>query len=193
MIYGRAIDPQIASIAGASIKVTNTDTNVTVSLRTNETGYYEAALLLPGNYRVTAEAPGFRTSIRQGIALSVGNRVEIDLKLEIGGVADSVTVVAQAPLLDAMAASSGRVIDNRTQTGLPVSASNITVFARLAPGVQTNGEVRWLGPDESRVVVGLQSGRRRGRQRVVVGWRAEHRDATGGGPEPCRTATRYPR
>ncbi|MEK7406334.1 MAG: carboxypeptidase-like regulatory domain-containing protein [Acidobacteriota bacterium] len=146
MIYGRVFDPQGAAVAGAGVKVTNTDTNTSVPVATNETGYYEAGLLLPGNYMVSAEASGFKTSIRRGIVLLMSSRAEVNLRLELGALADSVTVVAEAPLLDAASASSGRVLDNRTQTGLPVSAANITIFARLSPGIQTNGEVRVLGP-----------------------------------------------
>ena len=48
-IYGRVLDPQNASVAGAIVAVTNMDTNNTTRLRTNETGYYEANLLLPGS------------------------------------------------------------------------------------------------------------------------------------------------
>jgi protocatechuate 3,4-dioxygenase beta subunit len=59
-IFGRVIDAQSASVAGAAITITNVDTNAVVRLRSNETGYYEASLLLPGNYQVTAEMPGFK-------------------------------------------------------------------------------------------------------------------------------------
>ncbi|MBI3680345.1 MAG: carboxypeptidase regulatory-like domain-containing protein, partial [Acidobacteria bacterium] len=112
------------------------------------TGYYEANLLLPGGYQVTVEATGFRTSIRRGIVAPVASRVEINMHLELGSVSESVTVVADAPLLDTASASSGRVIDNRTQSGVPISSSNITLFARMAPGVQSNGEVRVIGPGD---------------------------------------------
>jgi len=129
MIYGRVLDAQGAAVVGAQVTVTNTDTNTSTPLVTNETGYFEANLLLPGKYQVVAEAAGFRRSIRQGIVLTVSTRAEIDMSLDVGGVAESVTVVAEAPLLDAVSASSGRVIDNRTQTGLPVSFNNPTIFA----------------------------------------------------------------
>jgi len=148
MIFGRVLDPQGSVAVGARVIVTNLDTNTSTPLATNETGYYEANLLLPGNYQVTAEAVGFRTSIRKGIVLPVASRVEINIHLELGSVAESVTVVAEAPLLDTVSGSAGRVIDNRTQSGMPLSSSNITLFARMAPGVQSNGEVRVIGPGD---------------------------------------------
>lgn len=60
MIFGRMLDPQGSAVAGAAVSVTNTDTNVTLPLRTNDTGYYEANLLLPGSYQVTTEVAGFK-------------------------------------------------------------------------------------------------------------------------------------
>src|SRR5262249_38695020 len=77
MIYGRVLDPQSSAVAGASVTVTNTDTNTSTHLRTNETGYYEANLLLPGNYRVAVDAAGFQGFVRTGIVLNVSTRLEI--------------------------------------------------------------------------------------------------------------------
>jgi hypothetical protein len=148
MIFGRVLDPQGSTIAGATLIVTNIDTNTSTPLISNETGYYEANLLMPGSYQVSATTTGFRTSLRKGIVLPVASRVEINMTLELGSVSESVTVMAEAPLLDTASASAGRVIDNRTQSGVPISSSNITLFARMAPGVQSNGEVRVIGPGD---------------------------------------------
>jgi len=70
MIYGRVVDPQNAAVAAASVTVTNTGTNVSANLRSNETGYYEASLLLPGPYQVTVDAntDGFERSAARGPA-----------------------------------------------------------------------------------------------------------------------------
>ena len=73
------VDPQNSAVAGATVVVTNTDTNAAMTLTTNDTGYYEANLLLPGNYRVLAEMPGFKKSIRSGIVLRSARESEIDL------------------------------------------------------------------------------------------------------------------
>src|SRR5262245_13898315 len=83
-IIGRVLDPQMATVASANVVVTNTDTNAVTRLRSNETGYYEANLLLPGNYQVVAEMQGFKKSVRTGIVLSISSRVEIDLLLAVG-------------------------------------------------------------------------------------------------------------
>jgi len=148
MIYGRVTDPQGAVVPGVRVAVTNVDTNTTVEATTNDSGYYEANLLLHGNYQVGFEAAGFRRLVRRGIVVPMGSRVEVSGTLELGPVAESVTVEAAAPLIDSVSASSGRVLDNRTQQALPTSFNNITILARLAPGVQTNGEVRILDAND---------------------------------------------
>src|SRR5512133_3521088 len=118
-IFGRVTDPQTATIAGATVVVTNTETNVSVTLTTNQTGYYEAPLLVAGSYQVSAEAPGFKKLIRSGVTLPVSVRLEIDLPLQLGSVSESISVVAEAPMLDTDSASAGHTIDNRDLMNLP--------------------------------------------------------------------------
>ncbi|MBI3680731.1 MAG: carboxypeptidase regulatory-like domain-containing protein [Acidobacteria bacterium] len=145
-IQGRVLDPSDAPVAGAAVLVENRDTGATVRLVSNSTGYYEANLLLPGNYHITAEFSGFKKSIRSGIVLPLSTRLEIDLKLEIGAVAETVTVSGEAPMLDTSGASSGLVLNNRKVMDLPVIANNIMVLVKMTPGVQTSGVNDYLGP-----------------------------------------------
>jgi hypothetical protein len=99
-IMGFVKDGQGAVVVNATVLVTNTDTNATVRVSTNESGYYEAALLLPGPYTVSAELAGFKKTLRSGIVLQVSDRRAVDFALEVGAVSDSVTVTAEAPLVD---------------------------------------------------------------------------------------------
>lgn len=124
----------------------NQDTGTKTRLVANATGHFEANLLLPGKYKVVAEARGFKRSIRSGIILPLSTRLEIDLKLEIGTVSDSVTVTGETPMLDTNSASSGMVMDNRSIMDLPVIANNIMVMVKMTPGVQTSGVNDYLGP-----------------------------------------------
>ena len=73
-IIGHVLDEQGGAMPGVSVTITNVDTNVSATLTTNSTGYYQAPLLLPGNYRVSAELQGFKTSVRSGIILSVAQQ-----------------------------------------------------------------------------------------------------------------------
>lgn len=144
MIFGNVTDPASAAIPEATVTVTNTDTNTSLVLTTNQTGYYEANLLLPGNYRVQVEAAGFKRSVRDSITLRISSRIEISVQLQVGGVSESVTVSADAPLLDTSTVASGRVIDNRSVMELPVLANSPMFLARMTPGVQTGGvNARW--------------------------------------------------
>ena len=106
VIQGLVLDPQGAAIIGAVVVVTNTNTNILNSVTTNETGHYEANFLMAGNYRVTVEMAGFKTAVRSGIELPVSTRAEIDVVLEIGAGAETVSVTAEAPLVDASSLSA---------------------------------------------------------------------------------------
>ncbi|MBI4875473.1 MAG: TonB-dependent receptor [Acidobacteria bacterium] len=144
MLFGRVLDPQGAAIVGATVVVKHTDTNVTSTLKTNQTGYYEANLLMPGNYELSAEFAGFKKHVRRGVTLPVSSRLEVDLPLEVGGVTETVSVTAEAPLLETNAVSSGRVIDNKTVMELPVLGNSAMLLVKLTPGIQTPGVNNYL-------------------------------------------------
>ncbi len=144
-ITGRVTDAQGGLIPGASVTVTNTETNAISRTTTNETGYFEVNLLLPGLYSVAAEAPGFKKTLRSGLSLMVAGRLDVPIQLEVGQLAETVEVSATAALLETTSASGGRVIDNRQIMQLPFSDLNPFVLAGLAPGMQ------WVGrPDYRR-------------------------------------------
>jgi hypothetical protein len=144
-IYGRVLDPQGSGIPGSAIAVTNIETNVVVRLKTNETGYYDASLLLPGNYQIAVEANGFKTLVRKGVVVPVGTRVEVNLPLELGTLTDSVTVEADAVMLNTDNGSSGQAIDNRAIMELPNMGNNAVLLAQLAPGMQNGGQYSYMG------------------------------------------------
>ncbi len=146
IIRGRVLDPSNVAVANATVIVLNTDTNTATRLATNETGYYEASFLLAGNYQLSAESAGFKKSVRDGIVLPVGTRLEIDLVLELGAMTQTVSVTAEAPMLDTSTVSSGRVMDNRNVMDLPVIGNNTMVLVKMTPGIQTSGVNDYLGP-----------------------------------------------
>lgn len=135
-ITGRVTDPQGAVVPNAQVTVTNTQTNETRRAVTNETGYYEVNFLEPSTYTIAVEAPGFKRLVRSGITVNVSARLEINLALEIGAVAETVQVTAEAPLLETTTASGGRVLDQKQLINLPFSDLNPFALATLAPGMQ---------------------------------------------------------
>ena len=143
-ILGTVTDPQAAVIPGATVIVANTGTGTSTRLITNAGGYFEAPLLLPGSYSVTVETSGFKRSVRSGLNLELGERLQIDFQLEVGGTSESVTVSSEAPMLDTSTVSTGRAISHREVMDLPVLGNNITMLTRLAPGVQVPGTTQFL-------------------------------------------------
>ncbi|MBM3812008.1 MAG: carboxypeptidase regulatory-like domain-containing protein [Acidimicrobiia bacterium] len=144
MLFGRVLDPQGSAVVGATVVIRNAETGVTQTMRTNDTGYYEGNLLMPGQYEISAEMAGFKKLVRKGISLPVSSRIEVALHLEIGGVTETVSVTAEAPLLETNAVSTGRVIDNKSLMELPVMGNSALLLVKLAPGVQTGGVNNYL-------------------------------------------------
>ena len=143
-IAGTVTDSQKAVIAGASVLVSNTGNGTKTRLTTNLSGYYEAPLLLPGEYRVTVENAGFKKSVRSGITVGIGDRLQVDIALEVGGATESVTVTSEAPILDTSSVTTGRQMTHREVMDLPVLGNNVSMLARLAPGVQVPGTTQSL-------------------------------------------------
>lgn len=145
-IRGRVTDGGGAAITNAKVVVTNTGTNAATVSVSNEEGEYSALYLIPGNYEVVVEAAGFKKTIRQNVEIRVGDKLELDLKLEVGGVTETVNVTADAPLLETSSASAGQVIDQRRISELPLSDGNPFVLSRLAPGITYTGDLRFSRP-----------------------------------------------
>ena len=145
-ILGLVRDAQGAIVPNATVVVTNTGTNASVRLTSNETGFYQAVLLMPGQYTVSAEMAGFKKAVRSGITLLTSDRRLVDLTLEVGGVAESVTVYAEAPLIDSSRTDSGRVLDERSVRDLPANANTVFTLIRFSAGVQAGAPPTLLGP-----------------------------------------------
>ncbi len=187
-IHGNVFDPSSAPISGAKVALVHIDTNASVLLTTNETGYYEATLLPPGKYRVSASVEGFKTAVRQGIVLAVGGQLSIDLRLELGAVSDTVRVTAEAPVLDISSIESGSLIDNQQLMDLPVMGNNPTLLTKLMAGIQTDGVNNYLG------LHSIAGGSSYNNAAGVGGneWSIDGVPNNGGGRLRCRIRTRSP-
>ena len=138
-ITGTVRDQQNSVIPGASVTVKDVLTGGTTKVTTNQTGYYEATSLDPGTYSVSVEMAGFKTIIRDGIILETGNRLAVDLKLEVGQTNQSVEVTAKSPLLDTTSAGGDRVMDDREIAQLPYTTMNPFSLQAVTPGVIFQG------------------------------------------------------
>ncbi len=142
-ISGRVTEASGAAVPNATVTVTNAATNSTTTATTNENGEYVVLYLTPGQYSVTVEAKGFKKSIRQNIEVRIGDKLALDVALEVGAVTDSVNITSDAPLLETTSASSGQVIDQRRISELPLSDGNPFTLARVAPGIAYTGDLRF--------------------------------------------------
>ncbi len=127
-------------IPGASVRITNVDTKVAQTLVTNDSGYFEAPLLNPGNYEVTVQMQGFKAATRNKIVLSVGQQLSVPFTLEVGAVTEEVTVRAEAPLLQTNSVSSGASFDSRLVDSLPMFSNMPITLARFSSGVNVNDQ-----------------------------------------------------
>ncbi|MBD0326712.1 MAG: carboxypeptidase regulatory-like domain-containing protein, partial [Pyrinomonadaceae bacterium] len=145
-ITGRVSDTAGASVSGAQIVATNPATKIATSTSTDETGNFTLLYLTPGSYDVSVEAKGFKKLVRAGLEVRVGDKLTLDLSMEVGELAEVVSVTSDAPLLDAATASSGQVIDRRRINELPLSDGNPFVLSRLAPGITYTGDLKFSRP-----------------------------------------------
>jgi hypothetical protein len=106
-ITGVLIDASQAAVPNAEIRATNVETGVAAVSKTNEAGNYTLPFLIPGTYRITAEAPGFKRFVREGVQVRVSETVALQIQMEVGTVAETLEVTAETPLLDLAGASLG--------------------------------------------------------------------------------------
>src|SRR3954469_11177382 len=119
-LSGDIVDPRGAPIAGASIVLTEANTNAVVRAVSENSGTYTAFPVKPGLYRVTVEAAGFQRLVREGVRLSTGERVSLDFKIQVGATSQSVTITADAPILRDASGNLGQVVDANRIVELPL-------------------------------------------------------------------------
>ncbi len=91
-IGGVVSDQSGALVPGATITITNVDRKTSDTVVANESGLYTKERLIPGTYEVKAELQGFKTAVFSGVRVSVDTQTKLNIKLDLGSVAESVTV-----------------------------------------------------------------------------------------------------
>jgi hypothetical protein len=134
-IEGTVRDGQGALLPGVTVTVTNVDTGEQRVVVTNENGLYRAPLLSLGTYRVAAELQGFKKFEQAGVSLRAGQTAVIDVSLDVGTVSETITVTADAPLVDLAKIEQGRTLSEAEIKTLPLTSRNPYNFALLQPGV----------------------------------------------------------
>ena len=143
-IVGTVRDVSGGVLPGITVVVTSEGMNLSNETVTNARGSFEFPYLLPGTYTVVVQADGFRKFTQTGLQLTVNNRVDLPVVLEVGAVMDEVTVTASSPLLDTTA-SAASTLTNREVNSLPMFGNSALLLARSVPGVQWTGQPNYLG------------------------------------------------
>lgn len=158
-ITGTITDSSGAIVPGAKISVLGQATGLHADATSNQNGIYNLPFLNPGRYELTVEATGFRRYVRPTLVLETGQILSLDIRLEVGPVANAVTVTAQTPLLQADASSVNQLIENATVANMPLASRKAASLVRLM------GNVVFLS-EEGNDVVNFSLGGGRGRQGI---------------------------
>ena len=134
-IAGSVHDSQGAAVAAATISFVETGTNTTIKTQTDGSGDYASPPLRPGNYKITAAAPGFKTETRGTIVLQVQDRLRQDFSMAVGSVSENVEVTAETPTIQTDTSSLGEVVSTKEMTQLPLNGRDYIQLATLTTGV----------------------------------------------------------
>src|SRR5205823_13749730 len=116
---------QDAVLPGTSVTLTSTSTGMSRLVVTNESGLYQFSALPPGKYEMKVELTGFRAAQLTGIELRVDTQSRGDVKLALGPVSESVSVLAESPLINTTDARMGNTLNEESIRNLPVKSRNV--------------------------------------------------------------------
>lgn len=138
-ISGQVVDSAGAIVGNADVTVTNVATGEERKTQTDETGSYTFTQLPPGPYDLSVRGQGFKEHIVKGFEVNVNDRKTFNVALEPGAVAESVTVTAEASLIQTTP-TVGDVVENRRVVELPLNNRNFMQLLTLVPGVTSTGD-----------------------------------------------------
>ncbi len=133
-IQGQITDPQGAAVPGAKVTVINVATGVAISVNSNQTGLYVVPNLLAGKYIVQASSSGFGTAARNNVELDVAQTIQLDFSLQLGHLAQTITVTEAGEVLNTQTTTVGQVVSNQQVNDLPLNGRNYLQLATLTPG-----------------------------------------------------------
>src|SRR5713226_2756314 len=134
-IAGTIRDASGAAVPQAKITVTEVDKGTSVIYSSGNSGDYVASPLSIGRYSVKVEKDGFKTAVTEAIEVQVQQRAVVDITLQVGAIAEHITVTNMAPLIETETSEIGQVVDNRRVVNLPLNGRNFAQLAQLSAGV----------------------------------------------------------
>jgi outer membrane receptor protein involved in Fe transport len=137
-VRGVVKDSGGAVLPNATVTLTNPGTDRKLQTTTSAVGAYSFTFVSPGQYRVTVDAPGFASFIRDQIPVDVAGVAMIDATMQVEGTKQVVTITGTPPQLQTASSSLGTVVEQKTMESVPLSSRNFTQILTLSPGVTAN-------------------------------------------------------
>jgi len=134
-LNGTVTDASGAAVPAAKVTATNTGTGLTRITETSGEGLYNFVVLPVGTYDLTVDRAGFKSAKRTAIPLQVGSAATLDVRLEVGSAQETVSVAAEAPVVETTRSSSASNVTEKAVANLPVNGRNFIDFTLLTPGV----------------------------------------------------------
>ena len=135
-IFGTVSDPSGAAVPNAKVTVTDVAKGTTDETTTNESGNYSVTHLIPDNYKVRIEGPGFKTIEQDNVIVSADAAARVDAQFQVGSATESVEVTSEAPQLKTDRADVSIEFNEKYVEDLPIMNRNFTSFELLSPGTQ---------------------------------------------------------
>ena len=148
-LQGTVQDPSQAVVADATLALVNVNTGVERKAVSDTAGHYLFQFLAPGTYSLTTRAAGFKTEVRDGIQLSLGDNIRFDVQLTIGQAAETVTVSSSVTPLQTDSSSMGSVVRQEIVNSLPLKGHSSLFMFTLAAGVVNNRYAEDTRPNDT--------------------------------------------
>ena len=153
VIEGIVKDESGAVLPGATVVLTNTETNFSRTVTTEANGRFRAILLPLGPYKVTVSLDGFTASVVEGVDLAVGQTVSLDISLTVAGASEQIVVTGAVPLVETTRTEGSTRIGEEAVESLPNNGRNFLDYTKLTPGVTIV-----QGPDGDELSINGQKG-----------------------------------
>ena len=157
-ISGRVTDAQSSVVPSVRISAVQIGTEAKFETVSDHDGLYALPFLPPATYRLSAEAAGFKRYVRDNLVAGANERLGIDIQMEVGVVSETISVTAEASVLQTTTASTGQVISSAQIENMPVSGRTPLALAQLAFGVVPNTDPRFTRPFDNAGPSGFSMG-----------------------------------
>jgi hypothetical protein len=134
-LQGDITDPSQAAVPNATVTLKNVETGIERSIPSDPAGHYLFQFVVPGRYTLTVKAAGFKTTVRDGITLSLNDNIRLDVQLPLGEAAETVSVVGDVAVVQAESSSLGSVVNREIIDNLPLKGHSSLYMYNLATGV----------------------------------------------------------